>query len=182
MANIEFGYIYVASNEAFKDGIYKIGYTGGKVEDRLNQLYSTNVPMPFKEEFSIFVPFPNKIEERLHYELAEYRYNDSREFFKCSLEYISKKISELTDFMEDMWTYIIFGLGNFLNIAGKSLSDDFINGAYISGFSKESEIENQIEEEESLYIKDGQVYYSEVKVCLGTIENIKKVMGSKAEE
>lgn len=182
MGCVEFGYIYVASNPYFKDDVYKVGYTGGDVEERLNGLYKTGVPDRFKIEFNLFVPNPSKVEEALHCELNEYRINDSREFFECSLETIYEKLFELVGFMEGAWDYIVFGLEKFWEIAHKSLSEEFISNNYISGFEKEEKIETQIEEHQNLYIKDGQVYYAEVKVCLGNIDNIKKIVNMIEEE
>ncbi len=37
-------YIYILSNPAFKDNLYKIGHTTKNVPTRANQLYTTGVP------------------------------------------------------------------------------------------------------------------------------------------
>lgn len=172
MANIEFGYIYVASNEAFKDGIYKIGYTGGKVEDRLNQLYSTNVPMPFKEEFSMFVPFPKEIEEGLHYELSGYRYNDSREFFKCTMNDVCDKLHVVNKY----WKDILDILAHFFYVGGVCLSDEEIQERYIVPLFSGHSLEEELQKNERLYIKGDKVYYSEVCVEIGDIEAVKNAI------
>lgn len=46
---MEEGIVYVLSNEAMP-GLVKIGLTGRKdLEDRLNELYNTSVPVPYNK-------------------------------------------------------------------------------------------------------------------------------------
>ena len=49
------GFIYIMSNPVFKDGRIKIGKSKSDPSSwRLNELYTTGVPEPFKVEYSAF--------------------------------------------------------------------------------------------------------------------------------
>ena len=62
----ETGYVYILRNEAMP-GIYKIGITGrDKLEDRINELYKTNIPLPFECEFAAVVEDYEKVEGIIH--------------------------------------------------------------------------------------------------------------------
>ena len=82
------GYIYCLSNESFKDNIYKVGYTRRPIPFRLNELYNTSVPTPFKVEFVKRVDNPRDSEKLLHKYLKDYRMNSKREYFKIELNKI----------------------------------------------------------------------------------------------
>ncbi len=60
------GLVYVLTNPAMP-GIVKIGLTTRlKIEDRLKELFTTNVPVPFKCEFACQVDDCSKVESALH--------------------------------------------------------------------------------------------------------------------
>lgn len=75
------GFVYLLSNPAYKDGIYKIGFTTKNVEDRANGLYTTGVPSKFDIEFRMPVNNLRKIENTIHADLKQFRFNNDREFF-----------------------------------------------------------------------------------------------------
>lgn len=79
------GWVYILSNK-FMPGLLKIGMTTTSPQIRCKELSSgTNVPAPFTIEASFFSDDPRGDESSIHAELAEFRVNNSREFFNCSL-------------------------------------------------------------------------------------------------
>lgn len=68
-------------------GIVKIGKTSrGSVEARLNELYSTGVPVPFECAFAGRVTDESKVEKAFHLAFGPYRLNPKREFFQIEPE------------------------------------------------------------------------------------------------
>lgn len=81
----ESGLVYVLTNPAMP-GIVKIGLTTrDKIEDRLKELFKTNIPVPFKCEFACQVDDCKKVETALHRAFRPYRF-PQREFFKIEPE------------------------------------------------------------------------------------------------
>lgn len=79
--NKESGMVYVLTNPAMP-GIVKIGLTTrDKIDSRLQELFKTNVPVPFKCEFACKVDDCRKVESALHVAFRPYRF-PQREFFK----------------------------------------------------------------------------------------------------
>ena len=88
-------YIYVLENDTMP-GILKIGYTGKKPEERATQLSkSTGVPTPFRVAFAVKCHDGEGMEYEVHQELKEYRVNNDREFFSCTLEEAYKAIEKI---------------------------------------------------------------------------------------
>ncbi len=80
------GIVYVLTNQAMP-GIVKIGMTTrNSMDERMRELFSTGVPVPFECAFACTVPASNctKIEKALHKAFAPNRVHASREFFKIS--------------------------------------------------------------------------------------------------
>ncbi len=83
------GWVYVLSNEAMP-GLYKIGMTTTDPESRAAEIsHGTGVPLPYKVELAFFSNDPRSDEERIHEHLSSARINQSREFFRCSIEEIN---------------------------------------------------------------------------------------------
>lgn len=82
------GYIYCVSNPSFKANMFKIGYTTMNLNKRINSLYKTGVPTKFVINFAKTVNKCYKHEQEIHLLLDKYRFNPSREFFKCPLQTI----------------------------------------------------------------------------------------------
>ncbi|TGE25604.1 GIY-YIG nuclease family protein [Hymenobacter aquaticus] len=73
--------VYVLSNPAMP-GLIKIGRTNhDNAKTRIDQLYTTGVPVPFTLEFVCKVPNSEEVEKALHTAFAPYRVNPKREFF-----------------------------------------------------------------------------------------------------
>jgi hypothetical protein len=82
----EYGIVYVLTNPAMP-GIVKIGKTSrGSVDARLNELYSTGVPVPFECAFAGRVSDESSVEKAFHLAFGPYRLNPKREFFQIEAE------------------------------------------------------------------------------------------------
>jgi hypothetical protein len=78
--------VYVLTNPAMP-GIVKIGKTTQlEVEERMKQLYSTGVPVPFDCAFACQVKDATEVERALHLAFGTGRINPNREFFKIEPE------------------------------------------------------------------------------------------------
>ena len=86
MENIQSGIVYVLTNPAMP-GIVKIGKTSrDSVDARLNELYSTGVPVPFECAFAGRIADEGKVERAFHLAFGPYRINPKREFFEIEPE------------------------------------------------------------------------------------------------
>ena len=73
--------VYVLTNPAMI-GLVKIGRTTQKdIGDRMRQLYTTGVPLPFECEYACRVDDCSKVEKAFHLAFGNTRINSSREFF-----------------------------------------------------------------------------------------------------
>lgn len=84
----EYGIVYVLSNP-WMPGLVKIGKTTStRLKARMQNLYSTGVPAPFKVEFSCSLGLSDysDVEAALHNAFANQRVNKNREFFQIEPE------------------------------------------------------------------------------------------------
>lgn len=82
------GVIYALSNEAMP-GLIKIGKTSRiDLEKRLKELYTTEVPLPFKCEYACLVDNMDEAEKALHaaFDIGGARINPKREFFNIDVQ------------------------------------------------------------------------------------------------
>lgn len=80
--------VYVLQNEAMP-GLVKIGITHQKdMDQRLQTLYSTGVPLPFDCIWAGEVDNCQEIETLIHNAFSDARINPKREFFKLKPERI----------------------------------------------------------------------------------------------
>ena len=92
----QYGIVYLLTNPVMP-GLVKIGMTTQQdIDKRMNELYSTGVPVPFECQFACRVNNSDcaKIEKALHTAFAPDRVNAKREFFKIKVEQ-AKAILEL---------------------------------------------------------------------------------------
>ena len=76
------GIVYILSNPAMP-GIVKIGRTTrGDMKQRLKELFTTGVPVPFDCVFACDVDNCVEVEKALHIAFRPYQIHPSREFFK----------------------------------------------------------------------------------------------------
>ena len=78
--------VYVLSNPAF-EGYVKVGRTTD-LEQRLRQLDTTSVPLPFRCEYAIAVEDDAKAERLVHQAFADVRVRKNREFFEIDAQRI----------------------------------------------------------------------------------------------
>ena len=82
----ELGIVYVLTNPAMP-GLVKIGKTSRQhIEIRLNELYSTGVPVPFECAYAARVEDETAVERAFHQAFGPYRINARREFFQIEAD------------------------------------------------------------------------------------------------
>jgi hypothetical protein len=97
------GIVYVLTNPALP-GIVKIGKTTRVVSARLNELYSTGVPLPFKCAYAARVEDESKVERAFHQAFGPDRINSRREFFDIEPEQAIALLELMA--LEDMTTQL----------------------------------------------------------------------------
>jgi hypothetical protein len=97
--------VYVLTNPAMP-GLVKIGKTTqDEVDQRMKQLFSTGVPVPFECAFACRVPDASVVERALHHAFGQTRINPTREFFRIEPERVISilqllHVEEITDQLE----------------------------------------------------------------------------------
>jgi hypothetical protein len=86
-------FVYILTNEAMP-GIIKIGMTTAEIENRMLQLDTTGVPLPFECYYAARVNDQKKVEKALHEAFGDHRVRKTREFFRLD-PYKAKVILEL---------------------------------------------------------------------------------------
>ncbi len=89
--------VYILTNPAMP-GLLKIGKTGDLTQ-RLKQLYSPGVPLPFKCFYAARVGDADLVEKNLHIAFSPHRINENREFFRLDPNYAAAalELAELED-------------------------------------------------------------------------------------
>jgi hypothetical protein len=78
--------VYVLVNPAMP-GMVKIGMTSNSdIEERMRQLYTTGVPVPFACRYACKVKDAQEVERSIHFAFGDLRVNPNREFFKINPE------------------------------------------------------------------------------------------------
>jgi len=75
--------VYILTNEAMP-GLIKIGRTNGEVAERVRQLDTTPIPLPFECFYAAEVTDADKVEKAIHEAFGDHRVRKNREFFKLS--------------------------------------------------------------------------------------------------
>lgn len=86
--------VYILKNEAMPEYI-KIGFTCGNIKERIKQLDTTGVPLPFEVYYAAIVEDAKKEENWLHSIFADRRARDNREFFKMNPEYATLALKRI---------------------------------------------------------------------------------------
>ena len=90
------GYVYILENEYMPE-VYKIGRTARKVDERMDELFTSGLPTPFKLVFSAYVKDSVFVEKQLHKVFAKQRINKDREFFKVSPKAVIGEINKMME-------------------------------------------------------------------------------------
>lgn len=117
---MEYGIVYLLTNPVMP-GLVKIGMTTQKeIEQRMKELYTTGVPLPFECQFACKVKKSDcaKIEKALHTAFGPQRINANREFFRIQVEQ-AKAILELFHH-EDITTDVTVEIENDLTPEDKA--------------------------------------------------------------
>lgn len=83
MAEKQPGFVYIFTNDSFRDDWVKIGKTTN-LKERLKTLFNTSLPLPFKIYATIQTAKYEKVERIIHKQidrLTDLRINQNREFF-----------------------------------------------------------------------------------------------------
>lgn len=104
MANRDKGYVYIFTNESFRDGWVKIGKTKN-VKERLKQLDNTSCPLPFDVYATMRTSKYEDAEALVHEYIShfnnELRVRPNREYFKVSPEEALKIFFQVKRVIED---------------------------------------------------------------------------------
>ena len=154
------GIIYVLTNEAMP-GLVKIGKTTqADVKLRMNQLYSTGVPVSFRCEYAVEVDDYTKVENALAIAFDEYRPNPKREFYRIKPEQ-PVAILELLK-RKDVTPSVKSGLASNLSQAEKDSAKNFnrrpnlnflelnINPGSVLRYLKDEAIEVQVADDRNV--------------------------------
>lgn len=91
------GFVYIMSNPSFQKDLVKIGKSDRDPSIRSSELFTTGVPQSFNIEYYAFVSNHDTLELAVHRRLAKYRFNESREFFNCTIPTAIETIRELAN-------------------------------------------------------------------------------------
>ena len=92
------GIVYILINESMP-GYTKIGKTEKSVEQRMKELDTTGLPLPFECYYAAKVPNMDRVEKKLHDAFNANRVRTRREFFRIDPERI-KDALEIADGMD----------------------------------------------------------------------------------
>ncbi len=90
---LQAGWVYVLTNPGIP-GLVKIGYTKNDPQQRARELYGTGVAYPFEVAYQLRCAGYRAVERAAHALLDEYRVNDGREFFACTVQDAVEAIQE----------------------------------------------------------------------------------------
>lgn len=83
--------VYILTNDAMP-GYVKIGTTRTHISQRMRELYTTAIPVPFECYYAAVVSLNKNVEKRLHRAFDKYRVNKNREFFEIEPEAVAEII------------------------------------------------------------------------------------------
>ena len=83
------------ANESMPD-LLKVGFSERDPDSRMQELYSTGVPTPFRKVYECLLDDPAQIEGDLFSELSSDRV-EGREFFRCTLYDICNTLNGLLE-------------------------------------------------------------------------------------
>lgn len=89
------GIIYILTNEAMPN-LVKLGITYTTIEQRMKELYTAGVPVPFECFHASLVENAEDVERRIHRAFSKFRVNKNREFF----EILPENILEILEMVE----------------------------------------------------------------------------------
>jgi len=104
-------------------GLVKIGRTMRSAAGRASELYQTGVPTPFCVADQVFAPDCAALEMTMHQMFAEFRVNESREFFRVNVAEVCGSLH--TALMEQLGDFVMeFAEDYVLSYCAESVSAD----------------------------------------------------------
>lgn len=117
------GIVYVLTNPAMP-GLTKIGMTTQEgIALRLNQLYTTGVPLPFECVFACQVKDCDKVEKAFHFAFGNVRVNPKREFFRVEPERVIEVLRLLS--VQDVTPQVEQGMTQGLDSIDRESLEDY---------------------------------------------------------
>lgn len=109
MATKEPGYVYIFTNDSFRDDWVKIGKTTN-LKERLKTLFNTSLPLPFKIYATLRTVKYEEVEKIIHKQidrLTDLRINQNREFFNVHPTQALDILLDLATAIDDaeIWRY-----------------------------------------------------------------------------
>lgn len=117
MTTKEPGYVYILTNPSFREDWVKIGMSSRPVEQRLKELDTTGIPLPFEIFATMKTSKYKEAEKHIHHSIERFtklRIRDNREFFNVKPEVALEIFREVADLIDDAVIE-----ENFKNTAGE---------------------------------------------------------------
>ena len=98
------GYVYILTNPSFKENWVKIGKSSRPVEQRLKELDTTSVPMPFEIYATLKTSKYNEVEKKIHREIdrfTDFRVRKNREFFEVEPKVALDLLKDIASLLDD---------------------------------------------------------------------------------
>lgn len=100
----EQGYVYILTNDSFRENWVKIGMSSRPVEQRVKELDTTAIPLPFKIYATMKTAKYVKAEQLVHKFIEKFtqlRIRDSREFFNITPETALDIFRDVAEILDD---------------------------------------------------------------------------------
>ena len=107
--NKEPGYVYILTNQSFKDDWVKIGKSSRPVDVRSKELDNTAVPLPFEIFATLKTSKYNEVERHIHKmidRLTDLRIRQNREFFNISPQGALELLKDSARLLDDAEIFI----------------------------------------------------------------------------
>lgn len=104
MSNTELGYVYILTNQSFREDWVKIGKSSRPVNVRSKELDNTAVPLPFDIFATIRTSKYNEVEKLVHKtidRLTDLRIRQNREFFNVNPEVALDILRDIASTLDD---------------------------------------------------------------------------------
>ena len=104
MSNTELGYVYILTNQSFREDWVKIGKSSRPVNVRSKELDNTAVPLPFDIFATIRTSKYNEVEKLVHKtidRLTDLRIRQNREFFTVNPEVALDILRDIASTLDD---------------------------------------------------------------------------------
>ncbi|MEO0484979.1 MAG: GIY-YIG nuclease family protein [Pseudomonadota bacterium] len=96
------GFVYILGNE-FMHGVYKVGKTTHKPEERAKELYSSGVPGGIDVLEAALCPNCNEAEREMQEVFTEFRVDPDREFFSVNLNALRLRLGNIKLGQVEYW-------------------------------------------------------------------------------